>query len=529
MRITIVTVAISILVNYQDYSLKVFSLLYTTNLMNGTMMADFYQNRITKQELAQKMKDLGDILNNSWDGIAIVDERGGFVYTNSAFMSIINYTKDELLRKSLMELAVDESKDILKMALIKASRVGSQTNINVVFSSKDKQKIYLKVSLVLMMNGKYFVINAHDYTEKIAKDDILNSYVPSFELDKDGTIISVSDAFLRISGYLKNELLQQNHSILNIASKHGMKFMDLAKTLKMWERYNGIMQGHTKDGGIFWIDTKVKPQINKFGEIIGFAVIAFDISDKIKLIQQNEEILKGSSQKDQTSKPEMIEKSKFLALESIIENLSQNWLDPLNDIGSNVEKLRQSDYSADELKNGLTSISKTIKNLSKNMEKFKKSFQMTERPTPTNIKKILSSIISMLEKNNDRQKIEIRQDLHDVQIINSYPNELLDVVLGIITNSIEAFRKNQIKNPMLDISLSQVENEIVIQLLDNGGGVPEEIIEKIFEPNFSTKNEKGKGLGLYFAKSLIEMHMNGRLNIENNDGYTNASIIIPIK
>ena len=65
-------------------------------------------------------------------------------------------------------------------------------------------------------------------------------------------------------------------------------------------------------------------------------------------------------------------------------------------------------------------------------------------------------------------------------------------MLGIITNSIEAFRKNQIKNPMLDISLSQVENEIVIQLLDNGGGVPEEIIEKIFEPNFSTKNEKGK-------------------------------------
>lgn len=490
-------------------------------------MADFYQNRITKQDLAQKMKDLGDVLNNSWDGVTIVDEKGGFVYANSAFMSMINYTKDELFKKSLIELAVEESKDILKMALIKASRIGSQTNINIIFSSKDKQKIYLKISIVLMMNGKYFVINAHDYTEKIAKDDILNSHVLSFELDKDGTIIAISDAFLRVSGYLKNELLQQNLSILKLASKHGMKFMDLVKTLKMWERYNGVMQGYTKNELIFWIETKIKPQINKYGEIIGFAVIAFDISDKIKLLQQNEELLKQTLTKEEASKPELIEKSKFLALESIIQNLSKNWLDPLNDIGSNVEKLRQSDYSADDLKKGLASISKTINNLSKNMEKFKKSFQMTEKPTRTNIKKILSSIISMLEKNNDKQKIEIRQDLHDVEIINSYPNELLDVILGIITNAIEAFRRQQIQNPILDISLSQIEGEIIIQILDNGGGIPNEIINKIFEPDFSTKNEKGKGLGLYFAKSLIEVHLHGKLNIENNDGYTNASIIIP--
>ena len=85
------------------------------------MATDFYQNRITKQELSTKMKDLSEIFNNAFDAIAIVDERGNFVYMNVSFMACVSFSKDELMKKNLLDLPIDENKDILKMAFIKAS------------------------------------------------------------------------------------------------------------------------------------------------------------------------------------------------------------------------------------------------------------------------------------------------------------------------------------------------------------------------------------------------------------------------
>lgn len=489
------------------------------------MATDFYQNRITKQELSNKMRDLSEIFNNAFDAIAIIDDRGSFVYMNSSFMSCVSFSKDELMKKNLLDLPVDENKDILKMAFIKASRLGSVQNINVVFTKKDKQKAYLQASLTLMMNGKYFVFNAKDYTENITKDDMLNTFVISCEVDIDGVFEVASDALVRLIGYDKNDLIGQNESILKLQTKHGMKFLSLAKTLKIWERYSGLMSGVTKDGNSFWMDTKIKPKINRYGETIGFYVTGIDMTDKIKYYHLSEQFKNTANQLEEQNS----ENSKCNALEVIMQNMTQNWLEPLNDIGTKMDVLQKSEYTVEQVKIQIASISRTIKNLAKNMEKFKKSFDMEQLPTPTNLKKIMSSIITMLEKNNEKQQIEIRQHLDDVPIIKSYPNEILDVILGIITNSLEAFRKQQVKKPILDISLSTVSGEIILQILDNAGGVSDEILKKVFDPHFSTKTEKGKGLGLYFAKSLIEVHMNGRLTLENNDGCTCATIAIPAK
>ena len=489
------------------------------------MATDFYQNRITKQELSTKMKDLSEIFNNAFDAIAIVDERGNFVYMNVSFMACVSFSKDELMKKNLLDLPIDENKDILKMAFIKASRLGNVQNIKVVFTKKDRQKAYLEASLTLMMNGKYFVFNAKDYTENIIKDDMLNTFVISCEIDIDGTIEVASDAFLRLLGYEKSELIGQNENILELQTKHGMKLLNLARTLKMWERYSGLMSGLSKDKNGFWMDTKVKPKINKYGEIVGFYVTGIDMTDKIKYYQLNEQFKNTTNQIEEKN----IDDSRCNALEAIMQNMTQNWLEPLTDIGSKMDVLQKSEYTVEQMQAQIASISRTIKNLAKNMEKFKKSFEMEQLPIPTNFKKIMSSIIAMLEKNNDKQQIEIKQHLDDVPIIDSYPNEILDVILGIITNSLEAFRKRQIKKPILDISLSVVSSEIILQILDNAGGVSDEILDKVFDPHFSTKVEKGKGLGLYFAKSLIEVHMNGRLTLENNDGFTCATIAIPVK
>lgn len=496
------------------------------------MASDTYQNRTTKQELTQKMKDLSDILNNSWDGIAIIDETGNFVFTNNAFTPILSYTKEELLRLNLINLVAENNRDVVKFALIKATKLGSLKNIKAIFSRKDKQKVYLELSLAKMTNGKYFVLNARDFTEKVAKDEIINKYVLSCQIDMDYNISDISDALLDLMGYVKNELLGQPYSMIRVQEPKDSTLEQIFNNLDESDKTDAILKNKNKKGDIFWLDTKIKPQINKYGDKVGYVFISFDVTDKQKLLALNSQLQTKLDDSEDVAKRkdvQIIEQSKFVALGSILEGITKNWLEPLKDIEGRVNDISKKHYPEDEMKHKLASIGKTIKNLSSNIEKFRKSFEIKASPAPTNIKKVLSDVIAMLERNNDRHQVVIHQDLNDVSIIESYPSELLDVILSIITNSLEAFRKRQIKNPIIDVTLTEDESHILIHLIDNAGGIPEHIIQKVFDPYFSTKEEKGKGMGLYFAKTLIENHMNGTISIENNDGYTNVLISIATK
>ena len=99
----------------------------------------------------------------------------------------------------------------------------------------------------------------------------------------------------------------------------------------------------------------------------------------------------------------------------------------------------------------------------------------------------------------------------------------MQVILNIIKNSQDNFRERRIKNPKITI---KVENNQVL-FCDNGGGISENIIEKIFDPYFSTKNEKnGTGLGLYMSKIIVEDHHKGKLEVKNREEGVCFTIIL---
>ena len=160
--------------------------------------------------------------------------------------------------------------------------------------------------------------------------------------------------------------------------------------------------------------------------------------------------------------------------------------------------------------------------LSKHITSFKSSFNKTSPKTKVNVKEVLSTLIDMLENSNAKNQLKIEKDLADIPDILSYESEFRDVTLSVFTNSLEAFKRNKTLNPMIDVSLTiqEKENRILLQIIDNAGGISKQILKNVFDPYFKTKDEKGKGMGLYMAKTVIETLLEGTIDIENDYGMT---------
>ena len=117
-------------------------------------------------------------------------------------------------------------------------------------------------------------------------------------------------------------------------------------------------------------------------------------------------------------------------------------------------------------------------------------------------------------------------------------NEFLQVIINILNNSKDEFERKEFEKKYIFIDTKITQDEIIISIKDNAGGIEKEVINRVFEPYFTTKfKSKGTGIGLYMSKEIIEKHMNGNISVknenylykENNYAGANFLIIFPNK
>lgn len=130
------------------------------------------------------------------------------------------------------------------------------------------------------------------------------------------------------------------------------------------------------------------------------------------------------------------------------------------------------------------------------------------------VKKAMAIFETSLKSDN----ISFSQKYESENIVSIYSNELMQVILNILQNAQDNFLEKNIADAKISIKTFDIEKTSIIEIYDNGGGVSSEVEEKIFDPYFSTKNEKnGTGIGLYMSKIIIEEHHSGELSVENID------------
>ena len=148
-------------------------------------------------------------------------------------------------------------------------------------------------------------------------------------------------------------------------------------------------------------------------------------------------------------------------------------------------------------------------------------------------KKSIEDITRTLDAQIQSNKIIHNSDIQCHIALHGVENEFKQVLFILLNNSIDAIRleikKGAIKQGVITTTLNCRDNKGIIEVSDNGGGIDSNIIESIFDPYFTTKgNASGTGIGLHIAKNIIESRMKGLLSVENIEGGSCFSMVLPL-
>jgi len=227
----------------------------------------------------------------------------------------------------------------------------------------------------------------------------------------------------------------------------------------------------------------------------------------------------------------MLHQSRLAQMGEMISMIAHQWRQPLTTL-SMLNQTVTINYSMDKLDEEFmeyfkTSSKKQIYNMSKTIDDFRDFFKPEKEKVEFVINDVINNTLEMIKPIFTENKIDIVFDISEDYKFNGYPNELGQAILNIVTNAKDALIENEIQNKWIKINLVQSDKNIVLTIKDNAGGIPTEILPNLFDPYFSTKEEKnGTGLGLYITKIIIEDHMDGKINVFNGRDGAIFEIII---
>ncbi|ADG92306.1 PAS/PAC sensor signal transduction histidine kinase [Arcobacter nitrofigilis DSM 7299] len=231
--------------------------------------------------------------------------------------------------------------------------------------------------------------------------------------------------------------------------------------------------------------------------------------------------------------------SKMAAMGEMIGNIAHQWRQPLSVISAVSTglklKLMVGKYDEEDIISSLDSMNESAQYLSQTIDDFRNFYKSDKEKTWVTsnfiIDKNKNLIISTLKDNGIT--LVVNNKCENLEI-DTYLNELIQATVNIFNNAKDALNlNNQNKNKFIFFDVFQEDKYLVLSIKDNAGGIPKDIIDKVFEPYFTTKHKSnGTGIGLYMTHQIIENHINGKIELRNekyeweNKTYKGANFLI---
>jgi len=256
-----------------------------------------------------------------------------------------------------------------------------------------------------------------------------------------------------------------------------------------------------------------------------------EVNNNLKRIVEEE--VKKNIQKEQL----MFEQAKLVEMGEMIANIAHQWRQPLSIISTAATGIilhrELGDINIEQENKTLNSINEAAQYLSKTIDDFRDFIKGNSKKENFDIDKLLDKTITIIDatiKNNN-----IKLIINNKENCNIYGslNMLIQVMVNIINNAKDILIEKDLVEKLIFINISKTDSQIIISILDNAGGVPKDIIHKIFDAYFTTKHKsQGTGLGLNMAYNIIKNSFNGNIEVKNkeyqynNINYKGANFII---
>jgi signal transduction histidine kinase len=218
----------------------------------------------------------------------------------------------------------------------------------------------------------------------------------------------------------------------------------------------------------------------------------------------------------------LIQQSKMAQMGEMLENIAHQWRQPLSTISvaaSGIEVKKEFNILSDnEFYDSINHIKNATSYLSNTIEDFRNFFSKEKELSKMNIANTIEKSLELMGNTFMQNRINLIRNIDNKIEILSLENELIQVLMNILVNAKDALKPIINIEKYLLIDVYEKDNNLVIQIQDNGGGIQEDIIDKIFEPYFTTKHKsRGTGIGLYMSKLLVEKHLKGTLSAKNKE------------
>ena len=244
-----------------------------------------------------------------------------------------------------------------------------------------------------------------------------------------------------------------------------------------------------------------------------------EVHEKVSQIREKDELL--------------IQQSRLAGMGEMLENISHQWKQPLHKLSLVIQNY----YFKHKLEDGVTQedvekfneqSAELIEYMSATVDDFRNFFNPQKEAEEFLLSASVKKVMDMSAPVIDEQSINIHLNHQHESLIKGYPNEFAQVILNLFSNAKDAFTNNGSKNRDIYITIDEDEKYVILEFLDNGGGIPIDALDKVFDPYFTTKGFKdGSGIGLYMSKMIIEKSMNGQFKVENSHGGAQFTIRLP--
>ncbi|MBF0458719.1 MAG: PAS domain S-box protein [Nitrospirae bacterium] len=536
------------------------------------VVRDVTAERLAAEALKESEEKYRSLLDNAGDAIFIASLDGYIIDVNKKAEELLGIPKDKIIGMSHSDTIPNNELERAQKTFQDVITNGFGMALNLQIKGRDGSLIPVDVNTrVIEYGDKKVVLGIHrDIRQRIELEKRISqehSFRKAIEncvaagiviVDLEGRHIYANPAFCKMVGYEEKEMLGalpphifwSPEDINNIESA-------LTATIAGKAPPNGFeIVFRRKNGERFNVNILISPLVDAEGVTTGMVASMYDITarkmleDDLKIktaalaeMNTNLKALVNTKAEELRRKDQILfQQGKMAAMGEMIAAIAHQWRQPLNGLAFTIQDLKDA-YEYDELDAGY--IDNAVKNamiqidfMSTTIDLFRNFFKPSKEKETFDLIRVCAEVFELLSSQLKTSSIAYRMSCHvhnmtfldysevvpcEATVITTYKNQLAHVILNLINNSKDAIVQSREKGlltaeGMIAVDCFKDNRTLTVEISDNGGGIPEDIIGNIFEPYFTTKADKGTGIGLYMSKVIVEESLGGKIYAKSKDG-----------